>query len=316
MFFTEIEKPILSSWLSFALPGPPAWHALVPHRGMTLCHFPQVRLSPPQSQGTDHLLIVALPHHPCASERPLFVFFLSMALHVLCPQCIFYLFLLWFPILNIQFMSSGIFDCSLLHSQHLEHIRDIGGIQGRYLLSPRMNGRHIRKTNTLVYCFCNETRPTRNNCWGFCLLLSLTELHLTVKYSGTRSVQLSYTLKKWPVDIFLLIWKSCSHRAIFQIINSLSSIPLPESRYIWNLFLAWKSHQDILIHPNLQWQRTWVHRDAVMAISRMPRTWLWLGESKSRHRGSKQNSWWENNEYVHRRAKGMNGNRRLPQWET
>lgn len=109
-----------------------------------------------------------------------------------------------------------------------------------------------------------------------------------MKHGGARTIQLHCTLKEVVSSHISSYLKIMFPLGCFQMISSLSNIPLPEFQYIWNHFPAWKSHQDILIHPNLQWQKTWVHADAVMTISRTLRAWLWLGESKSWYQGSKQ----------------------------
>lgn len=81
-----------TSWSPCLVPWYPraAWPCVTSFRSL-----PSLSLSPPRSHATYHFLIVALPRHPCASGTLSSVFFLSPAVHVICPQSLFYSFIFW-----------------------------------------------------------------------------------------------------------------------------------------------------------------------------------------------------------------------------
>lgn len=111
-----------------------------------LSHLLQVRMSPSQSRVTCHLLIVAFPYYACIPKHLLFVLFFSVSLNIICPHCIFCLYIFQLPFLNINFTRSGVFVC-LFTAIFLAPSRHIVGTQERYILNARMNVKCMRKIN-------------------------------------------------------------------------------------------------------------------------------------------------------------------------
>lgn len=129
-----------------------------------LSHLLQVRMSPSQSRVTCHLLIVAVPYYACIPKHLLFVLFFSVALNIICPHCIFCLYIFRLPFLNINFTRSGVFVCLFTAiflaprtcQAHSRHSRKI------YIECKNECEVYEKNKYIHIYCFCNETRLTRD----------------------------------------------------------------------------------------------------------------------------------------------------------